>query len=556
MFTLKFIIRNLDQFFPRFIVVFIVGAVDSILVFMIPVLLAEFTKGNFNQQVFQRLFLYILSLYAGSLILDWILRKYGESLAVQFGNHIKIKYFRALQKLPFKNILNTHSGYLLSLINKVSDGLEKNTYSLIWHFSQVFIVIALFVFFTARESIPIAFINLIILSVFVLISTKLANKMVPIDKELNLKRALFMGYYADFIANLITIKKLSIGLFAEKKLKKRVAENYNQIYKLQKFHANRWLLLHLLFGIAFFSTIGFVLYSVAQGTVSPAILILFVGAYQMVRSNIERLSENIRSLMETRAYLDNLESIVSLSREYDRETFDQPVSWNKIAFRHVVFLHKDGKRKIKIPDFCIKKGEKICIVGKSGEGKTTFLNLLANLFAPEGGRRLVDSNLYEKISPVFFSQQFGIVSQEIELFNISVKDNITIGKNVKERKIMHILEELDLSGWVKGLPRGLDTMVGEKGVKLSAGQKQRLNLARGYFLGREICLLDEPTSHLDVATESKVIKFLEKYFFSKTLVIVTHRSKIKKICNREYSMEKGVLKETKEEQQKQRTQLA
>ena len=107
-------------------------------------------------------------------------------------------------------------------------------------------------------------------------------------------------------------------------------------------------------------------------------------------------------------------------------------------------------------------------------------------------------------------------------------------QKIEEKAIFDIFDKLDLLSWVRNLEDGLETIVGEKGIKLSAGQKQRINLIRGVLLNREIVLLDEPTSHLDSATEQKVIDFLADYLSGKTAIIVSHREALREICEKRY----------------------
>lgn len=541
MHTLGFIYKNLDQFKTRFTLVFLVGVFDGSATFFVPVVLAEFTKSSFTVKDFQNLTYLVIVLYAVSLLLQWVMRKWGEALGPQFGNYIRLKYFKALEKLPIKDLTNHHSGYILSLINKVADGLTPVMFDIFWTFAKSISSMTLFFYFTVRESVFIAVINLFVLVVFAVVSVILSRKIVPIAEDLNKKKASLLESYTDFMSNILTIKKLGIYSFVENKLSFKTGENYNQIQKLQNFHANRWFFLHTLFSGAFLSTIGFLLFQISKGAISASVLILFIAAYTIVRSNIERLSENFKALMEMRAYIDNLDNIISPSEPVNENKEIQ--KWEEIKFKNMSFQYAKTEKKINIHDFSIKKGERICLVGKSGEGKTTFLNLFTNFLKPDKGERLIDGLSYEKISRKFFQEHVAVVSQETELFNVSLRENITLGRDIEEKEILGIFDKVDLLSWVQDLENGLDTVVGEKGAKLSAGQKQRINLIRGVLFDREILLLDEPTSHLDTATERKVVDFLANYLLDKTAIIISHREILREICNRSYRMEDHSLVE-------------
>jgi len=532
--VLRFIYKNLDRFQTRFVLVFLTGILDGLATFFIPVALAEFTKSAFTSSDFTNLLRYIIVFYAASLVFQWIIRRWGEALGPQFGNYIRLKYFKALENLPMKDLLSHHSGYILSLINKVADGLDPVIYEIFWTFAKGISNITLFFYFTARESVMIAVVNLLVLGVFISISTLLSRKMVPIADELNKKRASLLESYADFMSNILTIKRLGIYSFAENKLTHNTDRNYSQIRKLQNFHANRWFYLHMLYGTALLSTIGFLLFQVSEGAISASVLILFVAAYAIIKGNIERLSENFMSLMGMKAYINNLDKIIYSGELTSGEKEIQ--RWEEIRFNKIFFQYPGTEKKISIPNFSIKNRQKICIIGKSGEGKTTFLNLFANFLQPIKGERLIDGQLYEKIDGKFFQNHITMVSQETELFNISLRENITLGQKIEEKVILDIFDKLDLLAWVQNLENGLDTVVGEKGTKLSAGQKQRINLIRGVLLNREILLLDEPTSHLDSITEQKIIDFLANYLVNKTAIIVSHQEALGKICDQCYTI--------------------
>ena len=135
------------------------------------------------------------------------------------------------------------------------------------------------------------------------------------------------------------------------------------------------------------------------------------------------------------------------------------------------------------------------------------------------------------------------ISQEIDLFDLTVKENLCLGKEISDKKLMEILMEAGLQDWVEKLENGLETVVGERGLKLSVGQKQRLNLIRGILLDKDIYILDEPTSNLDKETEKLIVDLIGKYLSSKTVIIVTHREEIKKICEKHYVFEDNKMKE-------------
>lgn len=137
------------------------------------------------------------------------------------------------------------------------------------------------------------------------------------------------------------------------------------------------------------------------------------------------------------------------------------------------------------------------------------------------------------------------ISQEIDLFDLTIRENLCLGKDIDDDTLIMYLKEAGLEEWIYKLEDGLDTIVGEKGLKLSVGQKQRLNIIRGILLDKEIYVLDEPTSNLDKETERLIINLIKKYLEDKTVIIVTHRDEIKNICNRHYKVKNNIMEEYK-----------
>ena len=135
------------------------------------------------------------------------------------------------------------------------------------------------------------------------------------------------------------------------------------------------------------------------------------------------------------------------------------------------------------------------------------------------------------------------ISQEIDLFDLTIRENLCLGKEISDEEIMVYLKYAGLDEWVNKLEKGLDTVVGERGLKLSVGQKQRLNIIRGILLDKDIYILDEPTSNLDNETEKLIVNLIKEYLRGKTVVIVTHREEIKKICEKHYEFRDNIMKE-------------
>lgn len=209
--------------------------------------------------------------------------------------------------------------------------------------------------------------------------------------------------------------------------------------------------------------------------------------------------------------------------------------FNIIQLKDVQFQYKGTGAKICIPDFSVRKGEFVVLSGESGQGKTTVLKLLSGEVHSE--HLYVDGKrCYENLDPSY-------VAQDVEMFDMSLRNNLLLGNKATDEELIEMIYAVGMGEWLKKQKDGLDVMLGERGVKVSSGQRQRLNLIRGLLRSKEVYFLDEPTSNVDDATEDKIIEMIERKLKGKTVIIVTHRPKIKEICDKEYVFKDNCLVE-------------
>ncbi len=538
MYALKFLLFQLDQHRSRFVLAIIMGILTGVAGFLIPFTLAEFTKQSFSGDTVVRLVLIVSGLYVSSLATAYYVRGRGEAFAFGFSQHLRMKYFRRLVAMSPLSLQKVHSGFSMSQVNKIADGYTDVLFSLMWHIAPGLVVAVLFLYFIARESLGLAAFNIAIIALFLALSFVLSRKMVPLIRESNTRRSRLLASYVDFMANITTVKKLGLQRYTGKELSARSRSANAQIDAVQHFHARRWFFQHALFGVAYLSTVGFLIYQIGLGTVSASLLILFIAAYGTLRSLIEQLSEIVKSLMEMRVYIEQLEEILEGEALYTAGV-TKP-EWEYIQFRDVVFRYDDGV-SVRIPRFDLPKGNVVVLTGRSGQGKSTFINLFMNGLTPTSGQRNLSAYEYSHLGSRFFEDSVALVAQDIELFNISLRENILLGKDMDDETLWSHLDELQLKPWAEELEHGLDTIIGEKGAKLSAGQKQRISILRAIVFDRPILVLDEPTSNLDSHTEEIVIAFIRKHSRGKTILIVTHRPALLALADEVYEMANHTL---------------
>jgi len=188
-------------------------------------------------------------------------------------------------------------------------------------------------------------------------------------------------------------------------------------------------------------------------------------------------------------------------------------------------------------------GQSIALIGKSGAGKTSLVDVFLGLLIPQSGDIQVDGHsVYQDLTA--WQRSIGYIPQSIFLMDDTIRRNIAFGVTdhlVDEKRLSYALELAQLSELVKELPEGLQTSVGERGVRLSGGQRQRIGIARALYHEREILVLDEATSALDNETEAMVSEAIRALSGTKTMIIIAHRLTTVEHCDRVYAMDKGQI---------------
>jgi len=214
----------------------------------------------------------------------------------------------------------------------------------------------------------------------------------------------------------------------------------------------------------------------------------------------------------------------------------------KVTFEEVRFAYEKGRSVLKDINLEIKAGETIAVVGPSGAGKTTLINLIPRFFDPQRGRILIDGIDIRNIQKKSLREQIAIVPQDVHLFGTSIKENIRYGRlDATSEDIAQAAADANALEFIQQIPEGLDAKVGEKGVKLSGGQRQRLAIARALLKDPGILLLDEATSSLDSESEAQVQEALERLMKNRTTFIIAHRLSTVQHADRIVVIEQGEI---------------
>ena len=308
-----------------------------------------------------------------------------------------------------------------------------------------------------------------------------------------------------------------------------------------------------------FSLIIFIIFSMYMLNNSLTIISTLGVFVAAIFKSIPSINKILASLQNFKFYGSAIDNLVNEfeNLKYKKSLHDEKkvrhnlILKDQIGFNKVSFKYSTNSKPIfKNLNFSIKKGEIIGIIGKSGSGKSTFIDLLVGLHKPNSGELILDSKFKIENHLDSWRDNIGYVPQSIFLMDTSIEENIALGipsNKIDSNKINEVLKMSELTDFVNTLPKGVYSKIGEDGVKLSGGQRQRIGIARSLYNTPKILIFDEATSALDTKTEKKIMTSIYKMKDKMTMLIVSHRLKTLMGCNILYEMKNYQLKRINKE---------
>ena len=362
--------------------------------------------------------------------------------------------------------------------------------------------------------------------VFIAISFKLSATASNLSKDVADIRSRLVGYKADTLSNITTIR-----LFTGKKYETQglIAAFDKLVFAIQK---RDWFFLKM----STFQGGSFVLYQIIclwlliagleEGTITAGDFILVLTINISLIQILWNFSHYIHDLAEVIGRVNQGLSIVLMPIQIKDTEYAEvlKVTDGEIIFDAVKFGYKNSAPLFDNLSIKIDPYQKVGLVGYSGSGKTTFVNLLLRLYDVNEGRILIDAQDIKEITQTSLRKSIGVIPQDPTLFHRSIKDNIGYSRpEATEEEILIVAKKAQAHQFIIQLPEGYNSLVGERGVKLSGGQRQRIAIARAFLKNPPILVLDEATSQLDSITEGLIQNSLLELFENKTTLIVAHR---------------------------------
>jgi ATP-binding cassette, subfamily B, bacterial len=400
-------------------------------------------------------------------------------------------------------------------------------------------IIAIFAIFNLKYAI-IAFIFSLIYLTIEARMNKIVRKRIIAQR---LIKEASNGKTYEFSSNIATVKALGI----EKKSNDEILDIEELLRlarnKKRKTSTKKWISVQLVatfFYILFIFLIGL---DVVAGVMTIGAIIIYVDYIKRLQNILNMISVESTKLLEIKYKIYRMMEIYKSLPEFEEKGAKKLKDWKRFGVKNLNFRYKN-KLVLKDLDLEIKRGEKIGLVGFSGSGKSTLFKLLLKLYVPKKGKVYFDGVSTKNITRDSILKNISIVQQDTELFNLSIKKNITLSRTDKfnRERYEKALEVSQTKNFINGIKRKDQTLVGEKGVRLSGGEKQRLGIARALYKDSKIIIFDEATSNLDYDLENKLQKGLDG-LEDKTLIFAAHRLSTLKTMDRIFVLDEGKVVE-------------
>lgn len=469
---------------------------------------------------------------------------------------LSVKILNAYMKRPYTFFLDVNSSEVLRGITSDVAGVNtiiNNLFQGVMHILTIILIAIYLISLDWILAIGMLFIALMCFLLIALSTRKKIQKMGKVLREVNAEQMKYVTQAVNGIKEFSVMQKRSffVDKYEEaydKKIKADIKYNFTLEYPARIIETTcivglfAVICFRLIVGIDivdFIAKLG--AFAVAAFKILPSISAIsqYMTGIIYFKPSLVGIYDNIFSAEE---YNDMLEKYYSNNKILDEEVQGKKNFKQILEVDNVSWKYKSSKEYIfQKLNLSIIKGESVAFIGTSGAGKTTLADMILGLLPPQEGKIMMDgTNIYA--IPQRWSEIISYVPQNVYMIDDTIKSNIALGseeRDIDDELIWEVLEKAQLKEYIQGLPEGVNTIVGERGMKLSGGQKQRIAIARALYTRPQILVLDEATSALDSETEEAVMQAIETLHGSITMIIVAHRLTTIQKCDKIYKITNG-----------------
>ena len=459
-------------------------------------------------------------------VTSFLLTKILSVQAQYLISELRAQVQKKVLALPVRFFDNAKSGALVYRImtdvegvrNLIGTGLVQLVGGIITAVVSVILLLEISVFMTLFTFIP--------LTIFAIIALKAFKIIRPIFRNRGKINAEVKGRLTETLGGIRVIKGFNAEKQEEEVFEVGVERLYQNVRKSLTTTAFMTSSSTFLLGVATTSVMGFGGYKIINDTLTLGEFVQFTVLLGLMIAPIVQMSSVGSQLTEALAGLDRTEELMNLEEESDEEnrTIELDGIVGRMSFSDVSFSYEEDKEVLPQISFNVDPGQIVALVGSSGSGKSTIAGLAASFLNPDSGTITIDGQDLSKVNLKSFRRHLGVVLQDDFLFEGTIRENILFPRpNASEEKLLEAVKAAYVDEFTDRFDKGLDTLIGERGVKLSGGQRQRIAIARAILADPKILILDEATSSLDTESEALIQKSLGELTKGRTTFVIAHR---------------------------------
>ncbi len=486
----------------------------------------------------------------GVLLLGFWLRYLQMYLTQWIGQKVilnmRIRLFDHLQRLDLKFIDSRPLGWLMTRVTgDIGTLQEMLSTGLVQVFGDLFTLVGIMILLLVLNW-KLALVTFVVLPLIFWVVFAFRSKVRVTFRIIREALAQVNGFMQEHITGIRTVQ-----LFVREKATLKKFHELNINYRNAYIKAIRYYALFFP-AITFLSSLAIALILIVGGTMinsntlSWGALVAFLQYSERFFRPIRDLSDKYNTMQAAMAAAERVFWLFDTESEINNS--DSPIALEttkgKIEFKSVCFEYNSGETVLKNVSFSVEPGQTVAIVGATGAGKSTMLNLLLRFWEAKSGEITIDGVDIKNISIKDLRKQFGLVQQDVFLFSGTIADNVTLGKAEFEgERLETALQQANAMSVIRSASEGLDSTVGERGAKLSGGQKQLLAISRALITNPTILLLDEATAAVDTETERRIQEALERLMADRTTLVVAHRLSTIRNADKIVVLHRGEIRE-------------
>lgn len=482
--------------------------------------------------------------------LSRLINRHADILSIYSSRKLLLEYAHHFLSLPFSYLKEQKIGKKISSVDRASGFLERAISSVIFDFLPDALTIVLILFVLLKIHWLLSLVLFSVLVIYIVITLQKSKAILMIHKKIHRAYEATYGDYYEYLSNYETVKAFAGEEAVVGNINNKIGHIINRARQYWAIWSTLSAWQSFIFGTGFTILFGLSILMLRNNQLTAGNLVSFIGYIYFIFGVMSQLADKFTTLNRAIAEINQTKKLFNVETESELRGGNLieidgvigGVVFNKVGFQ---YPGKDQPAVLKNVSFNVKPGEVIALVGESGAGKSTLIDLISGYYLPTSGDILIDKYNTKNINSQDLRRHVSLVPQEVSLFHESISFNISYGReSVKQSEIEMVAKAANAHDFIMKFPKGYRSKVGERGVKLSVGQKQRVAIARALLRYPEIIILDEATSSLDSITEREVQEALNRLIKGRTTFIIAHRLSTIVHADRIFVLDKGEIVES------------